>query len=96
MRFNEKKGTILKILIAGAIGFLLVISIFPRIKDIYELAERKKQLELRQAELQKINNKLQQELERVTSPAGVEKIAREQLGMVKDGEILVLPVTKEE
>jgi len=35
MRFNEKKGTILKILIAGAIGFLLVISIFPRIKDIY-------------------------------------------------------------
>jgi len=46
--------------------------------------------------LQKINNKLQQELERVTSPAGVEKIAREQLGMVKDGEILVLPVTKEE
>jgi len=41
------------------------------------------------------NKELKEEIERVKSPAYVEKIAREELGLVKPGEILLIPVEEE-
>ncbi|NLM97500.1 MAG: hypothetical protein GX175_07830 [Halanaerobiaceae bacterium] len=37
-------------------------------------------------------NRLEEELENVNNPEYIEKIAREELGLVKPGELLIIPV----
>jgi len=49
-------------------------------------------LENQKAELEKNRQELETELKQANSPAMVEKIAREQLGMVKKGETRVVEV----
>lgn len=40
-------------------------------------------------------NKLKTELENINNPKYIEKIAREELGLVKPGELLLIPVEEE-
>ncbi len=42
------------------------------------------------------NSQLELEIEKLQSPEGIERIAREQLGLVKENEILIKPITIEE
>jgi cell division protein FtsL len=42
------------------------------------------------------NAQLEKEIEKLQSPEGIERIAREQLGLVKENEILIKPITVEE
>lgn len=79
---------------------LLVILTLPR--SIYDLWKRRDIVKDRQAELTRVmadNEKLKKELEEAQTPEFIEKVAREKLGLVKDGETIVLlpqqPLTAE-
>lgn len=47
-------------------------------------------LEQEYTELQEINNELLNEVEYLHSPEAIEKIAREKLGLIKEGEIVIM------
>jgi len=81
-----------RIILAGIIGCICLFTLVPRAVSIYELSSRKKDLLEEKARLNQINIEQQQILQAVDSPAGIEKIAREQLGMVKNGETSVIRV----
>ena len=56
---------------------------------LYRLEKNQAELELRLTELQAENEKLRSEIERLkTDPAYLEKVAREELGMVREDEIV--------
>lgn len=91
---NKEKALkgIPKIMILGIIGFALVFTVIPRVKNINELSSRKESLEKKRAELYVRNEQLEKELENVESLDTVERIAREKLGLVKEGEKYVMTV----
>jgi len=91
---NSKKKRLLplKIVLLGMICFLLVFTLIPRVKTILELTRELDRLEQRKAKLEEKNKMLAQELENADSLATIEKIARERLGMVKDGEKSIIQV----
>lgn len=82
----------LKKLLTLCVCALLLIAIIPRVVTIYELTARKNELLQEKARLTQINQERTQTLADVDTPQGIEKIAREQLGMVKKGERTVIQV----
>ncbi|HOB12552.1 MAG TPA: septum formation initiator family protein [Syntrophomonadaceae bacterium] len=76
----------------GLLCTVLLFTLVPRIKTIVELSERKQALLEQKAELEKEQQALQLELEQADSPENIERIAREQLGMVRPGEQPLIPV----
>jgi cell division protein DivIC len=91
MKKNNKKSR-LKIILAGVLVVILMLPVAPRVKTLWELNQRIGQLENQRTELEQTRQELEQELKQANSPALVEKIAREQLGMVKEGETRVIEV----
>ncbi|HHV15034.1 MAG TPA: septum formation initiator family protein [Gelria sp.] len=91
MKKNNKKSR-LKIILAGVLVVILMLPVAPRVKTLWELNQRIGQLENQRTELEQTRQELEQELKQANSPALVEKIAREQLGMVKEGETRVFEV----
>lgn len=94
---SDRKGcrASLKIFLLGIICTLLVFTLIPRVKVILELTGRVRELEQQKAELEEKKERLAQELEEADSLAAVEKIAREKLGMVKEGEKNIIQVTSD-
>ncbi len=82
-------------LFIGILCTLLLIMIAPQIKDIYRMGAEQHRLEQVKAELEKENRELKARLKDMDSVATVEKIAREQLGMVKKGERTIIPLQEE-
>ena len=91
MRKNNKKPR-LKIILTGVLLMFLLVPVAPRVKIIWDLNQRIEQLENQKAELETNQQKLELELKQANSPATLERIAREQLGMVKKGERPITPV----
>lgn len=89
---NSQGRSPLKLILAGVLVVVLLLPIAPRIKTIWDLSLHLKQLENQKAELQSVNRDLERELQQAGSMATVEKIAREQLGMVKPGETRIIEV----
>jgi cell division protein FtsB len=65
-------------------------------RKVNEMEERLNRLSQEYEEEIEQNQKLKEEIERVKSPAYIEKVAREELGLVKPGEILLIPVEEDE
>jgi cell division protein FtsL len=74
---------------------LVSVSIIPRVKTVWELSAQRAQLEQQKAALQKINQELTIKAREANSKENIEKIAREQLGMVKKGEKALIKVIPE-
>jgi len=76
--------------------FLIIVSVILLIKlifstwDLWRVDERLKKAEVRQEELKKENIKLKGKLGEVKTDEYVEKMAREKLGMGKEGEVVVI------
>jgi cell division protein FtsL len=85
----------LRLLLTGLLVCLLLFTIVPRAKIVYELSAREKALQKEKVRLTESNEALQQALKRVDSPQAIERIAREQLGMVKKGETTIIKVIYE-
>jgi len=90
MKKNDKSR--LKLILAGVLVVFLMLPVAPRVKMLWDLNQRIERLENQKDQLEQHRNELEQELKQANSPAMVEKIAREQLGMVKKGETRVVEV----
>lgn len=69
-----------------------MITITPRVKTIIELSIQKHELEKQKIKLVEKNELLLEKLEKSQSLENMERIAREQLGMVKKGEQKIAPI----
>ncbi|MEA1960378.1 MAG: septum formation initiator family protein [Bacillota bacterium] len=87
-----RKSNIFRLFITGILCIILVVAIVPRSKTIWELSQRKNELEKEKACLEQINREKQMQLDKLDSPEAIERIAREQLGMVKEGERVIMQV----
>jgi len=92
MKTKNSKPKSGRLFFAGLICLLIMFTIVPRAKTILELSARKEELQKEKAVLVKINSERKKELVELNSPEVIERIAREQLGMVKDGEKIVVEV----
>ncbi|MDR1615456.1 MAG: cell division protein FtsL [Syntrophomonadaceae bacterium] len=88
---NKKKG---KYVITLIILIIMVISIVPRAKNIWTLSVQRNELQNTKDELSLKNEKLNGEKQELNSLEVVERMARERLGMLKDGEKVVVPAEK--
>jgi cell division protein FtsB len=77
-------------------SLFLILTLGPRVKTIYDLDKQKKALEARKADLSKEQVQLEKKLEESRSLQNMEKIAREQLGMIKEEETLAVPLVNDE
>ncbi|MEN6327351.1 MAG: septum formation initiator family protein [Syntrophomonas sp.] len=93
MKMAGKLQAALKLTVFSMIFVLIGLTVVPKVKTIWELSERRDQLEQQKALMAQENKKLEQELKSLDSRVAVEKLAREQLGMVKNGEQYVRPLT---
>lgn len=90
MRLRPNKR--FRLVVVGVLGAILLFAIIPRAAAIYELSIRKQELLLEKKQLAQINEEYRQTLTEIESPLGIERIAREQLGMVKKGERTIIRV----
>lgn len=87
-----KDNKTFRLILTSIICVILLVTIVPRGKTIWELSARKQELETKKAKLIQINEEKQKQLKDADSPEAMERIAREQLGMVKKGERLIIQV----
>lgn len=95
MSLKSKIRQPLRLLGIGLLCTVLLVTLVPRVKTVIELSERKQALLEQKEKLEKEQQALQLELEQASSPENIERIAREQLGMVKPGEQPLIPVLPE-
>lgn len=81
------------VVLAGTLAIYAIIAFSGRALDSLRTRERLEGLHAEVAQLEKGQTRLQEELRGVKGPAAVERIAREELGMVKPGEIPVKVAT---
>jgi cell division protein FtsB len=91
---EQEKRPLLRIVITAVLGILLLITFVPRAKCVYDLSQRKARLEAEKDSLIQQQAQLEKAMQEANSLRTVEKIAREQLGMVKQGELVIMPVSK--
>jgi cell division protein FtsB len=84
-----------RIWVFSVVLIILAVTIIPRARTIWELSARKEQLEKEKIRLVQINTNYKRQLQALDSPEAMERIAREQLGMVKKGERVIMQVTRE-
>lgn len=95
MKPKSKFKQALRILVLASLSILLIWCTVPKVKSILDLQQQKCQLEQEKTKLQKENKELNKDLKDLDSPQAVEKLAREQLGMVKKGEKFIQPLTQD-
>lgn len=86
MSVTKKGRRPVKVLMAFALLGLMAWAVVPRALTVYDLSQKKAELELRKSLLSTRNQQLQGEKASLNSPETMERIARERLGMLKDGE----------
>ncbi len=89
---RKNKNSSARVIILSILGLIMIFSIFPRAKSIYDLSLRKTDLLQQKKIVEEYNNELNIKLKQSEQPHAVEKIAREKLGMIKPGEKYIMPV----
>jgi cell division protein FtsL len=79
--------------------FLIVVGYFIYVigmqqYDILKIYQEESNVDVKLEQVKKENKMLSKEKEQLNDPAYIEKIAREELGLVKDGEIPYIPPSK--
>ncbi len=92
MKKNKPNPRKWMVIVMGAVVFLLFFSVVPKLLTIYDLNQQKQELAARKAQLETRNQQLKQKYREAGEPETVERLAREKLGMVKDGETLMVQV----
>jgi cell division protein FtsL len=80
----------LRILILLAAGYFVFLAVGQQF-ELYTIQRETLSLRERILELEQANQSLADERKKMAAPAYVEKIAREQLGLVKPGEVPYIP-----
>ncbi len=90
--FFKKAMVYLLIIVIVIFAFKLMMNI----RKVNRMEDRLNSLQQQVQNQIEENKELKEEIERVKSPEYVEKVAREELGLVKPGEILLIPVEEEQ
>lgn len=90
--FFKKAMVYILIIVIAIFAFKLMINI----RKVNQMEDRLYGLQQQVENQIEENNELKEEIERVKSPEYVEKVAREELGLVKPGEILLIPVEEDQ
>lgn len=72
------------------IGLFLIVNLTRSILSLLRAGDKIKEVQEQVAELQFKNDELKKRLAEMQSPAYLEKIAREKLGLAKEGEVVVI------
>lgn len=91
----KPKNKNLRLLISGLVCIVLLTTIVPRGKTILELSAQKQELKKQKAELQQVKHQYQEKLEELKTPEAIERLARERLGMIKDGEKVIIDLQQD-
>ncbi|NLV21197.1 MAG: septum formation initiator family protein [Syntrophomonadaceae bacterium] len=91
----KPKNKNLRLLISGLVCIVLLVTIVPRGKTILELSAQKQELKKQKAELQQVKHQYQEKLEELKTPEAIERLARERLGMIKDGEKVIIDLQQD-
>lgn len=91
----KPKNKNIRLLMSGLICIALLLTIVPRGKTILELSIQKQELKKEKAQLQEVNRQYQEKLQELKTPEAIEKLARERLGMVKNGEKLIIDLQQD-
>jgi len=92
MKPNNKN---MRLFISGLVCIVLLVTIIPRGKTILELSAQKQELKKQKAELQQVNREYQKNLQELKTPEEIERLARERLGMVKNGEKVIIDLQQD-
>jgi cell division protein FtsB len=85
----------MRLFISGLVCIVLLITIIPRGKTILELSAQKRELKKQKVELQQVNREYQKKLDELKTPEEIERLARERLGMVKNGEKVIIDLQQD-
>ena len=78
-----------KLIFSGVIVAILIVIYLPGLSKLQQMKERNKALKKQITELEKMNEELEVEIDRLnTDPIYVESIAREKLKKARKGEII--------
>lgn len=91
----KPKNKNIRLLMSGLICIALLLTIVPRGKTILELSIQKQELKKEKAQLQEVNRQYQEKLQELKTPEAIEKLARERLGMIKNGEKLIIDLQQD-
>lgn len=89
-RVKRKPPRWVKLIMTG-LGLYLLFLFGASGYEIWKLKQQITKLELEQRQLVQSQEKLKKELNALNDPEVIEKIARESLGMVRNGETVVVP-----
>lgn len=89
MRYSIKRHYWFRFLILG-VSILVIISLSQAIFRAWQKRDIVKEKKQELTALQQDNTRLKNELEEAQSPAFIERQARDKLGLVKEGEVVVL------
>lgn len=81
---------IIKRLLTVIVLIVIVFSAIPRVQNIFVLSTRRDQLEKNKEELLIKNEQLIQDKDDLNNLATLERLARERLGMTKEGEKVLI------
>lgn len=81
-----------RLLLMGVLVAVIMFTVSTRVATIWQLSARKQGLLLEKQRLALLNEEYRQRLAETESPLGIERIAREQLGMVKKGERAIIRI----
>ena len=91
IRKKRKSGgqNLLRLFFIGLAGYL-ILNFSHGFYQVYQLNKELVVLDEEKAALEEVNDQLLSEAAYLQSPEAIEKIAREKLGLIKEGEILIL------
>lgn len=92
MRISDRLKKPFKVLMIALIVIFAFSTLMPRTKDMLTLYFKKRDLQVQISALEKRQSELQQEKAAMSSSGAIERIAREQLGMIKPGEKVLIEV----
>lgn len=83
---RRKRASKLTVMLLAVLAIALCVQIFRMNGQIRAAQEEEAVVAQRLAEIQEVNRQLRDDLDNSTDPALIESIARDQLGMVREGE----------
>lgn len=88
-RGEKKKRQLVPMVVLG-LGMLFIWSMWVSLTDLLSLGSRVESMEEEVAQMEERNRQLREKLEQVKKPEVIEKMIRDELGLVQEGEAVVI------
>jgi cell division protein FtsB len=95
---KQRKDFLLNPFIIALVAVIIIFALFNFWQNIHKMERLENEIESIKEEIEKAeaeNNELREQLENTNDPEYIEEVAREKLGLVKPGEMLLVPVEED-